>query len=49
MRERVLTAGGELTIDSGEEGTTVTASLPLTQPSSPPRGIGTAMSSRLSA
>ncbi len=49
MHERVLMAGGELRIDSGEAGTTVTASLPLAQPPSASRGLGTASRPRLSA
>ncbi len=48
MRERVLLAGGELTIDSGEQGTTVVASLPLAQPPAS-IGIAAASSPRLSA
>ncbi len=48
MRERVLLAGGELTIDSGEGGTIVSASLPLDQPPAS-RGNAAASSPRLSA
>ena len=48
MRERVLMGGGDLAIVSGEDGTTVTATLPLAQPSTS-RGSGSASSPRLSA
>jgi signal transduction histidine kinase len=51
MRERIHTAGGTLTIDSSETGTTIKVTLPVSQESSSRVGgaAGTPMSSRLSA
>ncbi len=48
MRERMLMAGGELTVESGAGGTTVCASLPIAQ-SSTSRGAGAVRRPRLSA
>jgi signal transduction histidine kinase len=48
MRERVLVAGGRLTIESSDEGTAVRAELPLVR-SVPFSGVGGASSPRLSA
>ncbi len=48
MRERMLMAGGELTVESGDGGTTVCASLPIAQPSTS-AGAGAARRPRLSA
>ena len=50
MRERVLSAGGLLTIDSSESGTTLTATLPLAyELTSAPDGAGATSRPRLSA
>jgi signal transduction histidine kinase len=50
IRERVLTAGGVLNLDSSDQGTTITATLPLPQViASSGDGVGATRSPRLSA
>ena len=49
MRERVLSAGGTLSIDSAESGTTVTATLPLAHALVSNDGAGATSRPRLSA